>query len=95
MPIKPDEVVAKKKQLTPPEVFEVFDELIAEYWNNGRSSFSRTTAKNKIMTKITNKRFDYNWLNVEDIYRQAGWKVEYKTPSYDESYDSYYTFSKN
>lgn len=37
--------------------------------------------------------FDNHWLDVEDHYRAAGWKVEYYKPSYFEEERAHYTFT--
>ena len=36
--------------------------------------------------------FDEHLLDVEDTYRQAGWKVEYCTPSRGEDFGHYFIF---
>jgi len=36
--------------------------------------------------------FDNHWLDVEGIYRKAGWIVEYDKPAYNESYPATCTF---
>jgi hypothetical protein len=38
--------------------------------------------------------FDNQWLDIEDIYREAGWKVSYDKPAYNETYKAYFTFSR-
>ena len=30
--------------------------------------------------------------DIEDIFREAGWKVTYDKPAYNESYDAYFKF---
>ena len=37
--------------------------------------------------------FDNHWLDVEDLYRKNGWKVDYDKPGYNESYNAYFVFS--
>lgn len=38
--------------------------------------------------------FDNHWLDVEDIYREQGWKVKYDKPGYnEESFKPYFEFS--
>ena len=37
--------------------------------------------------------FNNHWLDVEDIYREQGWNVEYDKPAYYETYDAYFKFS--
>jgi hypothetical protein len=36
--------------------------------------------------------FDNHWLDIEDHYRKAGWKVTYDKPSYYEDYDAFFKF---
>ncbi len=38
---------------------------------------------------------DNHWLDVEDVYREAGWVVEYDKPGYCESYEATFTFKKD
>lgn len=37
--------------------------------------------------------FSNHWLDVEDIYREQGWNVDYDKPAYNETYDPYFVFS--
>lgn len=38
--------------------------------------------------------FDNHWLDIEDIYREQGWKVKYDKPGYnEESFKPYFEFS--
>ena len=37
---------------------------------------------------------DNHWLDVEGIYREEGWDVTYDKPGYNESYESFFKFSK-
>ena len=81
-PIKPSEVVAQKKDQTPDEVFEAFNELIAQNWNGNRSVFRLSEVTKLIEEKLEAKRqpssgvvldvkrsvdVDTNWLNVEEV----------------------------
>ncbi len=36
--------------------------------------------------------FDNSFLDVEDVYRKAGWKVRYDKPGYNEDYEPYFEF---
>ena len=38
--------------------------------------------------------FKCNWLDVEEIFRKAGWIVEYDKPGYNESYAATFNFRK-
>lgn len=96
-PIRPSEVISKKKELLPDEVLEAFNELIAKEWDGREASFKLKEVVPLIAKKlnINSASVNSNWLDVEDIYRKAGWKVKYDGPGYCETYDAYYVFSKN
>lgn len=97
-PIKPSEVAAKKQTILPPEVIEAWNCLIAQKYSGGVARIEQKeiiTAIKKVMNLNDAKRiFTEDWLEIEDIYREAGWKVEYDRPGYDEDYEPTFTFSK-
>lgn len=93
-PITPDQVADQKITSFPPEVFEAFNELIALHFTDGSARVNQTEVVNLIKGKMNIKIFNSNWLNVEDAYRAAGWKVFYDKPSYCESYEAYFEFTK-
>jgi hypothetical protein len=39
------------------------------------------------------KIFSHHWLDVEPLYRDQGWSVEFDKPGYNESYDGFFTFT--
>jgi hypothetical protein len=39
------------------------------------------------------KIFSRHWLDVEPLYRDQGWSVEFDKPGYNESYDGFFTFT--
>jgi len=102
-PIKPSEVSKLKQTLLPDYVLEAFNELIAKEWDDRSAIIDQddivTLIKQKRATSLNSEQvedqlFDNNWLDVEPIYRLAGWKVEYDKPGYNESGRAYYTFTK-
>ena len=94
-PIKPSQIIAKKKDTIPEEVFEVFNELITEHFSNGSSTFKLKDVVKLLVKKglKENVIFDKGWLDVEEIYEKAGWDVSYDKPAYNESYDATFTFT--
>lgn len=94
-PIKPSEVAKKKKNDIPDAVFEAFNELIAKKFSDGYATVKQADAVALMEKKGLNPNEVYNngWLNVEEVYRAAGWKVEYDKPAYNESYPATFTFS--
>ena len=95
-PIKPDDVARQKKELFPDGVIEAFNELIAETFVNGQASFKQEDVVERIVSKGIEKTdiFSNHWLDVEEIYIKAGWKVKYDQPAYNETYPATFTFTK-
>ena len=102
-PITPDEVVLLKEAMIPDEVIEAFNECIAENWKGSYAIVKQKYVVEKIMKKflaankdphIKNDITDNHWLDVEDIFRAAGWEVKYDGPGYNESYDATFEFRK-
>lgn len=96
-PIPPEEIPVEK--VVPNEVIEAFNELMAETgYDNSRTI---TIRQNEVVARIVSKGIDKDsifknkWLDVEDIYRNAGWKVRYESAAYNDTYFvPYFTFSR-
>lgn len=101
-PISPNEIKLKE---FPDFVLIAFNELLQDSFNkqkiiiitqekainkiievSGRTDYRSTVSRQAI--------FDNHWLDVEDIYRETGWKVYYDKPGYCETYEASWTFSK-
>lgn len=95
-PISPNEVAATKSQVIPEVVFEAFNELIAEKFTAGLANVKQKDVIARILAKDTtiekSQIFALGMLNVEEVYREKGWDVEYDKPAYNESYDANFTF---
>jgi hypothetical protein len=96
VPIKPEEVARLKENIFPNEVFEAFNELIAEKYSNGIATVMLKDVVSQMVAKGLDKKdiFGRGWIHVEEVYRLAGWKVKLDQPGYNESYESYFVFSK-
>lgn len=98
-PITPDEVSGINR--IPEVVIESFNELIKLNFDGT----SATVSQDKVVALIVNKSsctdmkltekkiFDRGYLNIESFYIDAGWKVEYDKPGYNETYKAFFTFS--
>ena len=94
-PIKPNEVIENKKHSIPDIVFLVFNELITENFNGNYAYVNQKEAVKRIISYSELQKqeiFDKHYLDIEDIYREFGWKVKYDKPGYNESYDAYFMF---
>ena len=97
-PITPEQALNIKEASIPDEVYEAFNELLAEGISTaGYCTIYQNEAIKRIQSKIECERaevFSKGWLDVEKQYIKAGWEVEYDKPGYNESYDAYFKFSK-
>lgn len=102
-PITPEEVTSRKGPLFPKYVIEAFNTLIARNYSSGSSTVSQNEVIEEILkgakqdgkTELTREDiFKRHYLDVEDVFEEAGWEVEYDKPGYDETYEATFTFRK-
>ena len=94
-PIRPEEVVELKKQQIPSEVFETINRLIGERIVGGEVTIKQDDIVEELVIKGLQSAeiFRRGWLNVEPAYQDAGWKVAYDKPGYNETYPATFKFS--
>jgi hypothetical protein len=97
-PISPQDVPQEKLKTLPDEVIQTWNTMIAEKMTgNGYCTILQRDIADRIASVMGVSRqevFDNQWLDIEDIYREAGWKVSYDKPAYNETYAAYFTFSR-
>ncbi len=96
-PITPDEGVTQKNKLIPKYVIECFNMAIAKHWNGHSSTIFQHEIVNDIcIAGPVNSRdvFARHYLDVECIFREAGWDVEYDKPGFNETYNAKFVFRK-
>lgn len=95
-PITPDEVVGLKKKSIPPFIIECINDLIAKKWNGRSAPIKQEEIIGAIMALGIGRRviFDNHYLDVEDIYEDAGWNVVYDKPGFNETNDAFFIFTK-
>ncbi len=94
-PMTPEEVTSAKREQMPDDVLL---SVIAAAWN-GHSAVIRQAD----ITRLIQERLDVDseevysrgYLDVEDVYREAGWKVKYDKPGYNESYPATFEFRRH
>lgn len=94
IPITPEECTNKKLELIPNEVIECFNEMIAENFNGHSATIKQKDICATIADRLyvsTTYVYSQKWLDIEDIYKKFGWKVEYDKPSY---CDAHFIFTK-
>lgn len=94
-PITPEQI--KPSVSIPNKVIEVFNLLISANHRNGSSRVLQKEVVNQLVAIgfDRNKIFQEKLLDVEGIYEEAGWEVEYDKPGYNEThYEPYFVFRK-
>lgn len=92
-PITPQE--AAKKASLPTAVLEVWNEMISSKFNGQSSTINQGDIVRALVERMSTSRkmvFDNGWLDVELLFRQAGWRVTYDKPGFDENYEAYFKF---
>lgn len=94
-PIRPSEVIKHKATVVPDAVIEAFNHLIAVHFSGGQARVTQDAVVELLTATGMNREeiFDKKYLDVEDIYAAAGWKVEYDKPGFNESYAANFTFT--
>lgn len=99
-PISPKEAFEGYDTL-PPKVIETWNKLIIKNRSGRTSIVFQTDAVEALRTAMSDAGdyrqggnsvsrddvFKNGWLNIEEVFRAAGWKVEYDKPGYNENYE--------
>ncbi len=99
-PIRPSQVRDAYRKALPDEVISAFNELIAESWDGYRANFDQIDVVERIVAKLklesTDIIYKKHYLDVESVYNNAGWIVEFDKPvAYaGETYKANFTFTK-
>ncbi len=92
-PIKPHEVEVTK----PDEAIEVFNSLIRGSWDGRQAKVDQKTAATLIAEKMGMPReevFARKYLDIEGVFRDAGWEVTYEKPALNEdSFPPFFVFT--
>ena len=101
-PISPEKVEQIRIHEMPEAIVQATNELIVRSWNGSSATlkvkeivdqYFRVSGEEDT-AKTRKQLFDKHYLDIEPAYREAGWKVEFDKPGYNESYDAYFVFSK-
>lgn len=102
--IRPDQALAAKTSNIPAYVIEAANDLLVSKISlSGEATFTVPELADLAIEKARaqgepishDKLFENKWLDIEPVFREAGWKVKFiKTPYYDSNPDSF-VFSKH
>ena len=96
-PLRPNQVVKAKAQSFPDGVIKAFNDLIVANWDGRKAVILLGDAVKEIALKMNVERTEVTknrWLDIEDVFRAAGWNVKYDQPGYNESYAPYFVFTE-
>lgn len=93
-PVSPIEAINLKKTKIPNEVIEAFNEALIT--NAGSDTI--VIYQKDIVALIEKRGLEANtvyqnrWLDIEELYREYGWKVKYDKPCFNETFDAHFIF---
>lgn len=96
-PIKPSQVQSAKNAKIPDAVIDAFNQLIIENWDGSSATIKQSQAVSRILETMKiprHKIFNDNLLDVESLFRKAGWIVDFDRPGYNETYEGFWVFAK-
>ncbi len=96
-PITPSEVGEVRKKTLPEAVVATWNRLIGENWDGNQSKVFQNEVVLALMDAMDVDRqtvFDRKWLDIEFMYRDAGWRVAYDKPAYNETGQAHFIFTK-
>ena len=99
-PISPNDVAKHKLKSFPDDVMEVWNTIIADSATGTGTITVKQEDVVKALSPAARRRgmirtdiFESGWLDIEPIYRAAGWEVEYDKPAYCENYPAVFRFT--
>ena len=104
-PFTPEDVRKHKIFVLPQELLQSINELMSERYKPGgfnikaeeiieRAKFIHSASSSNPFTTVGDDWYDKGYMDFESAYQEAGWKVKYNQPSYDENFSSYYRFEE-
>ena len=101
-PISPEEAKHAKQDVIPQAVIAVVNKLLKERFNGRSARLMQAEVLHEALACMRadgasvseDDFFDRHWLDFEQLYRDAGWKVVYDQPAYNESYEASWRFEK-
>lgn len=95
-PLRPEDMNEAKKLVIPDFVLQAVNMCMAKNLVRGHGSITQDEVISYILehnSGITRQQiFDNNWLDFEPLYEEAGWKITYDKPGYDETYEAHWVF---
>lgn len=94
-PITPEQALAEAGKDFPPKVIDQWNKAITRNMVGNTSIVMQKEIAQSIANELrctVNCVYSARWLDVEQMYRNAGWKVEYDRPGWNENYEANFIF---
>jgi len=96
-PLTPNEVDDNPD--VPEYVIEAVNNLLRQQFRKGSCTFKQKEVVNEIIKLAPegvtkDELFDKGYMDFEIVFENAGWKVSYDKPAYNETYEPTFTFER-
>ena len=94
----PEDVLKERVETIPDYVIDAFNDLLTENYHEDETIIEQEDVIRKILEystddELTRKTiFKKHYLDIENLYRNNGWEVEYRKLAFNEFFKSYFVF---
>lgn len=94
----PEDVLKKRVETFPDYVIDAFNNLLIENYQEDETIIKQEDVIRKILEYSTDDEltretiFKKHYLDIENLYRNNGWEVNYKKPMFNEHFKAYFVF---
>ena len=94
----PEDVLKKRVGTIPDYVIDAFNDLLTENYQEDETIIEQEDVIRKILEYSTDDEltretiFKKHYLDIENLYRNNGWEVDYEKPAFDELFEPFFIF---
>ena len=94
----PEDVLKKRVGTIPDYVIDAFNDLLTENYQEDETIIEQEDIIRKILEYSTDDEltretiFKKHYLDIENLYRNNGWEVDYEKPAFDELFEPFFIF---
>lgn len=101
-PISPKEIREDRINYIPEKMIEAANALLQEKWEGSSATIKQEELMSRYLSLsgIENSQsqrqivYEKHFLDIEPIFRDAGWSVKFDSPSLGDNYKSYFKFTQ-
>lgn len=95
-PITPAEVAKQRTTDIPSGVVDEWNKAITEAFDGQSAVIKQNAIVDALVRRMEcdrNEVFRQHWLDIEEVFRVAGWRIAYDKPGFNESYEATFAFT--